>query len=182
MRILALLSIVLATTAAHAGAQPHMRSATALTRADGSRLELSTRYRTAEHRGSTVNEAVVEVETQPPEPIRSGEIPPDPIRYTIEGRLVTAGGDLAPCVMPALFLLSKGYVTARQIFDVLGLEIEISHVRGEGARVKDRIADAAVLGFLHSQVAALRPDRAGLVAQLLADAGFPPGPCVPPAR
>ena len=183
MRTFLVLSLVLAAAGAQASAPPHLRSATTIANADGSRLEVTTRFQAPQRRGATLNEAVIEVENNPPDPIRPGEqAPPDPIRYRIEGRTLSGPGEIDPCWMPALFLLTKGYVSARQIFDALGLEAEITQVHGDAARIQDPTADAAILGFMLAQVAAMRPDRAARVAQLIADAGFPPGPCLPSSR
>lgn len=173
MRTQLFLPLVLAAAGALASPTPSLRSSTTVANADGSRLELITRFKAPERRSATLNEAVIEVETLKPAPSGPGEAePPEPERYRIEGRVLSGPGEIDPCWVPALFLLTKGYVSARQVFDALGLEGELTLVVGETARLQDRGADAAILGLMLAQVAAMRPDRAPRVAQLIADAGF----------
>ena len=180
---LLLLSVVLASAGANAAPAPRIRSSTTVTKADGSRLELSTKFQGPERRSVTLNEAAIEVEQVPPDPILPGEqTPPDPIRYRIEGRALAGPGELEPCLMPALLLLTKGYVSARQVFDALGLQVEITQVAGDNARVQDAANDGALLGFMLAQVQAMRPDRAPLVAALITAAGLSTGPCTAPTR
>jgi hypothetical protein len=177
------LSLVLAAAGAGAAPVGRIRLATTVSNADGSRLELTTRFQASERGGATVNEVFIEVEQVPPEPSRPGEqVPPEPIRYRIEGSAISGPGEINPCWMPALFLLAKGYVSPRQVFDALGLQGEITQLSGDGVRVQDRGADGALLGFMLAQVTAMRPDRAPRVAQLIADGGFPQGPCVAPRQ
>ena len=184
MRAQLVLCLVLATAAVQAIAAPEIRSSNTIANADGSGLELRMHFQAPTRAGQTLNKAVIEVELVPPEPIRPGELqPPEPVRYRIEGRVVTGPGEIDPCWMPAMLLLVKGYVSARQVSDALGLNGEITRVEGDAASAQDRGADARILGLMLAEVAALRPDRAPLVARLIADAGFPSGAvCLPAPR
>jgi hypothetical protein len=184
MRAQLFLSLILAVAGTQAVAAPEIRLSNMITNADGSRQELVTRFHAPTRGGFTVNEAVIEVLAQPPEPIRPGAAqPPEPVRYRIEGRARSSIGEAFPCIMPAAFLLAKGYVSARQIFDALGLNVEITETSGRAASLKDPGADGTALAFMLAQVAASRPDRAPLVARLIADAGFPAGAiCLPASR
>ena len=184
MRAQLLLSLVLAAAGIPAIAAPEIRSSNTVTYADGSRLELSTRFHAPTRGAFTPNQAVIQVEIEPPDPDRPGAAEsPEPIRYRIEGRASPSPGDMEPCIVPALFLMAKGYVGARQVFDVLGVNVEITKVTGDGSVSKDRTADAAILDFLLAQVAVVRPDRVALVGRLVAEAGFPSGAmCLPASR
>ena len=178
MRARLVLCLVLATAGVQAlAATPEIRSSTAVAFGDGSVRELRTRFQAPERGGITLNQAAIEVESDPPEP--DGLID----RYLIAGRVASGPGEIDPCWMPAMFLMVKGYVSASQVADTLGLKGEITQIAGNSARVQDRDADARILAFMLSQVAALRPDRAPLVARLIADAGFPSGAvCLPAPR
>jgi hypothetical protein len=95
MRAQLVLSLVLATASVTAIAAPEIRSSNTITNADGSQLELSTRFHAPTRGGLTLNKAAIEVVQIPPEPVQPGEgQPPDPIRYRIEGTFLKLDRDL----------------------------------------------------------------------------------------
>jgi hypothetical protein len=184
MRAQLMLSLLLAIAGLPALAAPEIRSSNTVTYADGSRLELHTRFQARTRDALTLNQVVIQVEMNPPDPVRPGATdPPEPVRYRIEGRASSGIGEIDPCWTPALFLMAKGYVDARQVFDALGLSVQVAEVTGDGSVSRDRATDAAILDLMVAQVAVLRPDRAALVARLVADAGFSSGAlCLPASR
>lgn len=162
------------------GARPNVQGNTSLTLADGSALHLISSFRAdvgTDAAGNTIafNEATLEAEiAQPPgPPCRTGDHPPGPCHYLIRGETSTSASK--PSLMIALLLLQHGYVTQNQITQTLGFTVTITKALGDSS-VTRLPSDAAVFGLLFAQVNAVDPSSSAAVAQLLNQAGTPPGP------
>lgn len=180
LRILGAL-LLLAASAAWAGAQPHMSSSFRLVTPTGQRFDLVTRVHSEADPGPigvdpgpiAFTEVVLEVEVDPGPISTPGGRDPGPISRTrFEG---TTPGAWKPGLAVALFLVAKGYATAADVSAQLGIDLTITRLRGDTATVQMPATDAIVLGLLIAQLQAADP-AAALIASRMAEPGPISGP------